>query len=100
MLDLRQCSWAAHTRAVHLPAEVLQQVGDFVGGSEMRREVDKSMRSLAQSALARLDVVNREEFDAQADLLRRTRAKVTALEAELADLTAELERLANRDSNT
>lgn len=80
------------------PWEVLQQVGDLVGGGEMRREVDKSVRSLAQSALARLDMVSREEFDAQTEVLRRTRAKVTALEAELADLTAQLERLAERDS--
>lgn len=77
------------------PWEVLQQVGDLVGGAEVRREVDKSVRSLAQSALSRLDVVSREEFDAQADILRRTRARVTSLEAELADLSAELERLAS-----
>ena len=75
------------------PWEVLQQVNDMVGGSGLKGEVDKGVRSLAQSALARLDVVSREEFDAQADILRHTRAKVVALEAELEELTRELEAL-------
>ena len=78
------------------PWEVLQQVSDLVIGSGIKGEVDKSMQSLAQSALARLDMVSREEFDAQADILKRTRAKVISLEAELEDLTRELEALANK----
>lgn len=75
------------------PWEVLQQVGELVGGSAVRDEVDKGVRSLAQSALARLDVVSREEFDAQTEILRRTRSKVVALEAELEELSRELEGL-------
>ena len=75
------------------PWEVLQQVNDMVGGAGLKGEVDKGVRALAQSALARLDVVSREEFDAQADILRDTRAKVVALEAELEQLTRELEAL-------
>ena len=47
--------------------EVIQQVNDLVGSSGIREEVDKNARALAQSALSRLDVVNREEFDAQAE---------------------------------
>lgn len=76
------------------PWEVLQQVGELVGGSGAREEVDKSLRSLAQSALSRLDVVSREEFDAQSEILERTRARVAELEAELEEMTRELEVLA------
>jgi BMFP domain-containing protein YqiC len=36
-----------------------------------------------QAALARLDLVTREEFDAQAAVLLRTRQKLEALEEEL-----------------
>ncbi len=36
-----------------------------------------------QAALARLDLVTREEFDAQAAVLQRTRQKLEALEQEL-----------------
>jgi BMFP domain-containing protein YqiC len=65
----------------------------MVGGQSLRQEVDKGLRALAQSALAKLDVVSREEFDIQADVLKRTRARVIALEGELAALTEELEAL-------
>jgi BMFP domain-containing protein YqiC len=75
------------------PWEVIQQVNDMVGSSGLREEVDKSVKALAQSALGRLDVVSRDEFDTQAEILKRTRAKVVSLEAELEDLTRELEAL-------
>jgi BMFP domain-containing protein YqiC len=75
------------------PWEVLAHVTELVGGSGVREEVDKGVRSLAQSALTRLDVVSREEFDAQTEILSRTRSKVMALEAELEELTKELETL-------
>lgn len=78
------------------PWEILQQVSDLVGGSKVRGEVDKSMRSLAQSALSRLDMVSREEFDTQAEILKRTRSKVASLEAELETLTSELESLTTK----
>ena len=77
------------------PWEVLQQVNDLVGNSGLRGEVDKGVRALAQSALSRLDMVSREEFDAQAEILRRTRKRVEELENELEDLTRELEALSN-----
>ena len=73
------------------PWEVLQQVNELVGGSGFKGEVDKSVRSLAQSALSRLDMVSREEFDAQAEILQRMRDRVAALEGELEALTNELE---------
>ncbi len=79
------------------PWEVLQQVGELVGGARAGDEVDRGIRSLAQSALSRLDVVTREEFDAQAEVLRRTRAKVVALEAELEELAREMEKLTAPD---
>lgn len=46
----------------------------------------RELHLLLQSALARLDLVTREEFDAQAAVLQRTRAKLEALEQELARL--------------
>jgi BMFP domain-containing protein YqiC len=73
------------------PWEVMQQVNDLIGGSGLKGEVDKSVRSLAQSALSRLDMVSREEFDAQAEILGRTRDRVAVLESELEAMTKELE---------
>ncbi|MEH6608591.1 MAG: accessory factor UbiK family protein [Halioglobus sp.] len=71
--------------------EVLQQLSELVGDSGIKGEVDKSVKSLAQSALQRLDMVSREEFDAQSEILQRTRAKVGELESELEELGRELE---------
>jgi len=71
--------------------EVIQQVNELVGNSGIKGEVDKSVRSLAQAALQRLDMVSREEFDAQAEVLRRTRAKVISLEADLEEMNRALE---------
>jgi len=79
------------------PWEVLQQVGELLGGSGLGSEMDKSARALAQSALARLDVVSREEFDAQAEILQRTRARVEELEQELEQLGRELEDISSSD---
>lgn len=79
------------------PWEVLQQVTEMVSGTGLKGEVDKSMRALLQSAIERLDMVSREEFDAQADILKRTRAKVVALEAELEEVTRELEALSGNN---
>ena len=80
-------------RLVPPPLQLLQQVNELVNSSGIKGEVDKSVRALAQSALAKLDVVSREEFDAQAEILKRTRAKVVALETELEELTRELDAL-------
>ncbi|EEB77178.1 conserved hypothetical protein [marine gamma proteobacterium HTCC2148] len=77
------------------PWEVLQQVNEMVGNSGLKGEVDKSVRALAQSALSRLEVVSREEFDAQSEILKRTRERVVTLEAELEAMTKEFEALSS-----
>ena len=64
-------------------SEVIKQLNELLGDSGLKGEVDKSVRSLVQSALGRLDVVSREEFDAQAEILQRTRARLEELEKEL-----------------
>jgi len=75
------------------PWEVLQQVSELVSNSTAKSEMDKSVRSMAQSALSRLNLVTREEFDAQAEILQRTRSRVIALETAVEELTKELEAL-------
>ena len=77
------------------PWELFQQVNELVNSTGLKGEVDKSVRSLAQSALSKLDVVSREEFDAQTASLERTRSRVVELEAELEALSRELETMAS-----
>ncbi len=73
--------------------EVIQQVNEIVGPSGLVDEVDRNARQLVQSALKKLDFVSREEFDVQAEVLKRTRSKVAALESELAALTEMVDKL-------
>lgn len=49
-------------------------------------DLEKNLRTLLASAFARLDLVTREELDVQREVLARTRAKLEALEAKLAEL--------------
>jgi BMFP domain-containing protein YqiC len=52
------------------------------------RDAEKNLKAMLTSALARLDLVSREEFDIQARVLLRTREKLEALEARVAELEA------------
>jgi hypothetical protein len=49
-------------------------------------DLEKNFRSLLQTGFARMDLVTREEFDLQTAVLERTREKLDALEARLAEL--------------
>ena len=49
-------------------------------------DAEKNFRALLQGAFTKLELVNREEFDIQADLLRRTREKLAQLETRLDEL--------------
>ena len=49
-------------------------------------DLEKNFRSLLQSGFSRMDLVTREEFEIQAGVLARTRDKLEALEARLAEL--------------
>jgi BMFP domain-containing protein YqiC len=49
-------------------------------------DLEKNLRALMQSALGRLDLVTREEYDVQREVLARTRAKLEELEARLAEI--------------
>jgi ubiquinone biosynthesis accessory factor UbiK len=54
----------------------------------VRREVETNFRAVLRSGLSRLDLVTREEFDAQQGVLRRTREKVEALERQVREMEA------------
>lgn len=54
-------------------------------------DAEKNLRALLQGAFTKLELVNREEFDVQADLLRRTKEKLVRLEARLDELEALLQ---------
>ena len=49
-------------------------------------DMEKNMRALLSSTFAKLDLVTREEFDVQREVLARSREKITQLEVRLAEL--------------
>ena len=49
-------------------------------------DLEKNARALLSSVFSRLDLVSREEFDIQTQVLQRTREKMQALEARIAQL--------------
>lgn len=54
------------------------------------RDLEKNMKAAMTQGFFRLDLVTREEFDVQAQVLAKTREKLEALEARVAELEAQL----------
>jgi len=54
------------------------------GVKGMQEDVQKNIHTLLQGALSRLDLVTREEFDAQSQVLARTREKLEQMEKTVA----------------
>jgi len=52
------------------------------------QDLERNFRALLSSAFTRLELVSREEYDAQAEVLARAREKLAALEARVAQLEA------------
>jgi hypothetical protein len=51
-------------------------------------EIEHNLRALLQTMFAKLDLVTREEFDVQSQVLAHTRAKLEMLERKMAELEA------------
>ncbi|MDO6784674.1 accessory factor UbiK family protein [Neptunomonas phycophila] len=73
----------------NLSSQFSQMLNTFNNGAELPGQ--QQMRALLQSALSKMDLVTREEFDAQSAVLARTREKVDALEKVVAEIQAQLE---------
>lgn len=78
MIDARVFDEIAQTLGKLLPA----------GVNDMRNDFEQNAKSTLQSALGKLDLVSREEFDVQAQVLQVTREKLKALEARVEALEA------------
>ncbi|HMU63554.1 MAG: accessory factor UbiK family protein [Nitrosomonas sp.] len=54
------------------------------------KDIEKNLRTILTSMISKLDLVTREEFDVQQEVLKRTRAKLTELETKVAALEGQL----------
>ena len=78
--------------------QVEEMVRRFIAGlpaalGGMRTELEANFRAALQGAAGRFDLTSRSEFDVQAKVLERARARITELEARMAVLEQRLEQL-------
>jgi len=65
--------------------EIGEKINQAIRQSPVK-DIEKNVRAMLQSGMQKLDLVTREEFDVQQEVLLRTREKLTELEARLAQL--------------
>jgi len=72
--------------------DIAKQVTDSIpaGLKDFASEIEDRTKVVLQRKLSQLDVVTREEFDVQTQVLIKTRAKLTDLETKVAVLEAKL----------
>jgi len=67
-----------------LDPKILEEFGAKVSAmlaNSPAKDIEKNAKAAMSGMFAKLDLVTREEFDVQAEVLARTRAKLTELEA-------------------
>ena len=79
MIDLRAVDELSRKLADALPP----------GFARLREEAEAQFRVVLARSFERMNLVTREEFDAQTAVLARTREKLEALEAQIAELEAQ-----------
>ena len=70
-----------------LLSELSARLAAFAAGNPAK-DLEKNFRGLLAGAFARLDLVTREEYEVQTQVLARARERLAALEARVAELEA------------
>jgi BMFP domain-containing protein YqiC len=76
----------APTVTTMLDPRILEEIGQRLGSiiaASPAADIERNARALLASVFAKLDLVSREEFDIQTQVLQRTREKLKALEERL-----------------
>ena len=71
----------------HKISEISQKIKQLIDSSPAA-DLEKNLNALLQGVFTKLELVSREEFDVQREVLQRTRARLDALEQKLAELEA------------
>ena len=69
------------------------------GVRQLRGDIEENIKVVLREALARMELVTREEFDVQSALLSRTRSRLEAVEKELKALEQRVVALEGRGSD-
>ncbi|RYE78489.1 MAG: accessory factor UbiK family protein [Oxalobacteraceae bacterium] len=65
------------------------KINQAIDGSPAK-DIERNVKAMMTQGFSKLDLVTREEFDIQAQVLAKTRAKLEALEVRVAQLEAKL----------
>lgn len=60
------------------------------GFQTLQHDIEKNLRIALQTALAKMELVTRDEFEVQSAVLQRSREKLEALEARVTELEKQL----------
>ena len=73
--------------------DIAKQVTDAIppGLKNIANDFEEKTKTVLQRKLSQLDVVSREEFDVQTQVLLKTREKLSQLEAKIAELETKLD---------
>lgn len=74
--------------------EINSKVSELVSQSPVK-DIEKNVRAMLAGTFSRLDLVTREEFDVQQEVLLRTREKLSQLEARMIELEAAAKNIRN-----
>lgn len=69
--------------------EISSKIKEILENSPLS-DADKNIHALIQGMLTKMELVSREEFEVQSEVLRNTREKLAQLEAKLAELESHL----------
>lgn len=67
--------------------EISNKISETIAASPAK-DIEKNIKAMMGATFARMDLVTREEFDVQQEVLARTREQLTQLEARLQALEA------------
>ena len=68
--------------------DIAQKLGSVIpeGLQAIQSDVEKNFKTVLQNSFARMDLVTREEFDVQTEVLKRSREKLDLLEKQISEL--------------
>jgi len=69
--------------------EINSKVSEILQHSPAK-DIEKNVKVLLSGAFTKLDLVTRDEFDIQQEVLQRTREKLISLEAKVGELESQL----------
>jgi BMFP domain-containing protein YqiC len=87
VLNLQTCKWERR-KAMFTPSnfeDFSNKINAIITSSPIA-DMEKNMRAMMSGFFSRMELVTREEFDIQTEILNRTREKLRALEVRLAAL--------------